>query len=438
MLPIEHKAVHLRRVNAYAEYCWSVDAYGAYQPASFIYLCFESFSDLCQEYGLYLFEPDKQPLQNFGLITRIENAEDVQEIQKALSASKNVLALLPNEIIGIYYSGDQSRIEKAVLAARELGIENAENKIDGRVTYSGRTVAWEEVQVKGKGRLLITDDSSISDGYFMPNYGKSDENTRVLGQLAREFSIFKHELLRVEFRNKVAIWPCHEPISFVIEITNHGPKIENATVSLELSEGFEPISPVERDISNLPTLSKTSFAFQVVPRIDGKHVQPIKVFVSANGNAFTSTMPEWSLEITPSFGSATRSHTKQDDNTLSRLLTIFKSTDLFDEVKTLPDLIKVDVKACLNRMRSVSEKLVYLVLDKKGVSLAQKNFATAIQTAQTNKILSSRSIGYLHTVRVIGNLASHPSGEPLTETDVRIVSYSLACIMEELIDKSLI
>jgi len=33
MLTIEHRAFHL-----YREYCWSIDAYGGYQPASFIYL----------------------------------------------------------------------------------------------------------------------------------------------------------------------------------------------------------------------------------------------------------------------------------------------------------------------------------------------------------------------------------------------------------------
>jgi hypothetical protein len=111
---------------------------------------------------------------------------------------------------------------------------------------------------------------------------------------------------------------------------------------------------------------------------------------------------------------------------------------LFNEVKTLPELVKVDTKACLNRMRTVAEKLAYLVLDKKGIKLSQRAFANAIRAAQTRKILSARSIGYLHTVRVIGNLASHPSGEPLTDADVRIASYSLACIMEEITGKHLI
>jgi hypothetical protein len=89
-------------------------------------------------------------------------------------------------------------------------------------------------------------------------------------------------------------------------------------------------------------------------------------------------------------------------------------------------------------MRVVAEKLTYLVLDKHGIKLSHHNFANAIRMAQTNKILSVRSIGYLHTVRVIGNLASHPSDSPLTDTDVRIVSYALSCVMEEIVDMKII
>ena len=54
MLMIEHRAIHPYREDAYREYCWRVDAYGAYQPASFIYLCFEAFKDACIRYRLRL------------------------------------------------------------------------------------------------------------------------------------------------------------------------------------------------------------------------------------------------------------------------------------------------------------------------------------------------------------------------------------------------
>jgi len=438
MLPVEHKATHLYRKDAYQEYCWSVDAYGAYQPASFIYLCFESFGDLCSQYGMQLVNA-YEPLQTaYGLIIRLEDLKDAEQVKSALAQGKNAIALFPSEMIGLYYGGDKARIAKAVEVANLVGVEQAEQKISGTLSNRER-VGWEEITTNAKGRLFVTRDVWLSDGYFMDGYGKSDENSQTLANLVREFATFKYGLIRVSFKNQVSIWPAHEPISFVIELVNHGPHIDTALVNLELSDGFEPISPLERELSNLRTLSRTSFAFQVVPRVDGQFNQPFTATITAGNRekVFAHTV-DWSLEIAPSYGGALRSHTKQDDVTLSRLLTVFRDTDLFSEVKTLPELVKVDTKACLNRMRTVAEKLVYLVLDKKGIRLSQRTLANAIQMAQTSKILSARSIGYLHTVRVIGNLASHPSSEPLTDTDVRIVSYSLACIMEEIMDKHLI
>ena len=55
MLPIEHKAYHLYREDAYHEHCMSVDVYSAYQPASFIYCSFESFKDACAELSKRVF-----------------------------------------------------------------------------------------------------------------------------------------------------------------------------------------------------------------------------------------------------------------------------------------------------------------------------------------------------------------------------------------------
>jgi hypothetical protein len=46
MLLVEHKAPHLYLEDAYKEYSWSVDQ-GAYQPASFIFLSFDGFRNLC-------------------------------------------------------------------------------------------------------------------------------------------------------------------------------------------------------------------------------------------------------------------------------------------------------------------------------------------------------------------------------------------------------
>jgi hypothetical protein len=457
MLLIEHKAPHLYREDAYREYCWSVDAYGMWQSASFIYLCFEAFSDICLIYGLRMVyskqgitysgkyfpwkcEKDQHTdLKNFcGLILRIEDMESANEIKTALSNGRNVIALLPNEMIGCWYSGDKNRIERAVGAARELKVNNAEEKITS-ILANGDSVWFEEINTDTKGRLFITRDAFISDGYFMDGYGKSKENLLKIKSLINDFSSFKYPLLRAEIRNIPSIWLTHEPLSLIVDVINHGPAIDYSEISIDFPETFEPVSSIERVMSNLGTLKKISFAFQVIPRADGNYKNYIDMkFKFANGDFIPIYFQPVDIEITPSYGNTLIKQNKHDDPTLSRLLSISKQANLSDEVEILPKLMKVDARACLNKIRTLAEKLCSMLLNKRKVKLLDSKFSSVIQAIQQNKILSSKSVGYLHTIRVIGNLASHPSDEKFSETDVRLVSYAFSCVIEEMLRRKLI
>jgi hypothetical protein len=461
MLLIEHKAPHLYREDAYRDYCWSVDAWGFYQPASFIYLCFEAFSDMCLKYGLRLvyskhginkgysgeffpwkYEKDQtqvQVLKNYcGLIIRIEDMGTANEIKTALSNGRNVIALLPNELIGCWYSGNKTRIEKAIEGAKELKINKSEEKI--RPTLANGDPVWfEEINTDTKGRLFVTRDAFLSDGYFMEGYGKSDENLSKIKSLINEFSSFKYPLLRAEIRNNPSIWLTHEPLSLIFDVINHGPTIDYAEISIAFPENFEPVGSIERVINNLGTLKKISFAFQVIPRTDGiyKNFVDIKIKL-ANGDFIPLYFQPIDIDITPSYGNALRKQNKQDDQSLSRLISISKQANLSEEVKVLPELMKLDARACLNKIRSLAEKLCVLLLNKRKIRLFDSTFVSVIQALQQNKILSSKSVGYLHTIRVIGNLASHPTDENFSDIDVRLVSYAFSCVVEEIVEQKLI
>jgi hypothetical protein len=50
--------------------------------------------------------------------------------------------------------------------------------------------------------------------------------------------------------------------------------------------------------------------------------------------------------------------------------------------------------------------------------------------------MSQKAVGYLHILRVLGNLASHPSGEQLGDVDVRVASFALACVIDEFVRKA--
>jgi hypothetical protein len=448
MLLVEHKAPHLYQDDAYKEYCWSVDQ-GAYQPASFIFLAFEGFRNLCQHYDLQLIDGSNctqaqietaklfPPHHFLGLITRIENLQDVSEVQKALTEGKNVIALLPRALLDTWYMRDETRQTEATHAITMLGIDQAEKKLAYSFGYKS-AVWWEEIATEAKGRLFTTTDGCLSDCYFKDGYGKSEENLEQIRRLLREFVTFKHPVIDVDIQPDIPSWPCHELLNMMVRLTNHGPEIHGVETILEIPSSFEPIGPLERLITYLDTLDKTNFTLPLIPRTDGNFQNIITVkLTSAEYDAVSLALSPTNVKITPSSGTGQLYRAKQDDLGLTTLQSIFKSLPDFPEIKSLPLLARTDQASCLNKMRIIAEKLTVKVLQKRALVLP-KDFDASIRALQQYKVVSSRTVGYLHTIRVVGNSASHPSPIDLSDTDVKIASYALASVAQEVMSSKLI
>ncbi len=448
MLLVEHKAPHLYLEDAYKEYSWSVDQ-GAYQPASFIFLSFDGFRNLCRDYNLQLISKSNctqaqietaklsSPHRFLGLITRIENTKDALAVQQALAEGRNVLALLPRALLDTWYMRDEARQTEAIQAISMLGIDQAEQKLAHDFGY-GREAWWEEVTTETPGRLFATTDGCLCDCYFKDGYGKAEEHTEQIKGLLRAFSIFKHPVIGVDIQPDIPSWPCHELLNIMIELTNHGPKIHGLETTLEIPSSFEPIGPLERFIPYLDTFGKTNFTLPLIPRTDG-HFQNIIIakLTSAEYDALSVTLSSTSVTITPSSGVGQLYQAKQDDLGLTALQSIFKSLPDFPEIKSLPSLARTDRASCLNKMRIIAEKLTAKVLQKRGLALP-RDFDASIRLLQQHRVTSSRTVGYLHTIRVVGNSGSHPSPIVLSDADVKIASYALASVAEEMISRKLI
>jgi len=449
MLIVEHRAFHLYREDAYREYCWSVDAYGAYQPASFIYLCFEAFRDACTEYGLQLvyrsadtmqqhfpwrFERDSvsEKAPHRGLILRIEGDEDVAAATEALHEGRNVIALIPSELLGIFYPKDDARMEKAKANIAKIGANPRDWEFRS-LANPWIPVSWVEIETDMPG------DAFLSDGYFMKGYGYSDDNLAQIKALIQAFACFKSNLLRMSYRNTVNSWPTGEPLTVLVDVWNHGPDLTQALITLNIGREFEPLGPLDRKIPPLRSLERASFALQVVPRVDGDMSLMIGATASLpEGRSCQVVFAPLRLSIVPAVGSSQRSSAPEDDPTLKRLVAVFRDAQMLSEVESLPELVRVDTRACLNRIRILTERIVLQVLNKCSITCRDKNLAAGIATLRDEHMVSDRAVSYLHTIRVIGNIASHAASEPLSEADVRIVSYALACVVEEFRDRRLL
>lgn len=467
MLPIEHKAYHLYREDAYREYCMAVDNYSAYLPASFIYLSFEAFKDACAEKGLSLVSLPTQTRVRFppeheldfpwrqqretisestelkGLILRINSVENATIAKDALRLGRNVIVLIPSAS-SVYTSGwpnDSVFKESSQKLKSALSILNipSEKWQIARNAYwnSGESITWDEIETDTLGRLFVTHDAFLSDGFFLERYGFSDENQRKIESLIKEFACFKANFIRLSYRNVVESWPTGEPLTIVVDVSNHGPSFDEAILRIEIGAEFEALSPLERKIGSLQSLNRRSFAIQLVPREDGNF--PIVVGASAslnNANYCEVHSKQLNLNVRPALGSSQRSSVPQDDETLSRLIQVFRDANMDIEVEDLPELAQISVSACLNRIRTITEQIVFRYIRKHRIDDRDLTLDTAIRVLKDQTSFSNRTIGYLHTIRVIGNLGSHATNDPLDDVDVRILSYALASVVEDFIGQN--
>jgi hypothetical protein len=237
MIKYQQIGPHLFREDAYREYCWSVDAYGAYQPASFIYLCFESFRDLMSERGILMMRSPENPQSNdipwryqtdaisngpfLGVMARVDSDTNVDIIKNYLQQGHNVLALLPNEISELYgYMRNEDEKTKYLGYLNALGMQAFAPKLSPKLCNRD-DVWWEEVPSE-MGRLFVTEDSFVSDAYFMRGYGQSEKNTSALMQLADAVATRQNAHIHFSWENPVPSWVCHEPYTLHLKASPDG------------------------------------------------------------------------------------------------------------------------------------------------------------------------------------------------------------------------
>lgn len=451
MIAYQQIGPHLFREDAYREYCWSVDAYGQYQPASFIYLCFESFRELLSQRGILLMRVPEHAQQEtipwryqkngissgpfLGLVTRIDSDTDVAVIKKYLHEGHNVLALLPNEINALY-GNMRGETEHAKYRGflNALGLDRFASRLSAKLCNRD-TVWWEEIP-STTGRLFVTEDSFISDAYFMKGYGQTDQNTASIMRLADAFATRRFPHIHLSWENPVSSWVCHEPYTLHLKAKNLGAETEGLTIEIEIPTDAVAMSTLTFATPNLPPLGSVSLAVQLEFRNAGnfKPIMNVNLLGRENGTVNMS-LDCHTLEVAPSVRGLALQNAPQDTKDFSRFLAIAKSAGSIIDLANIQQLAHVDVEAALNKMRKAGERLAVHILRKHNPKIVVGTFSDCVREIQSQRLLSSRAIGYFHTLRVLGNLASHPHDSHLTDTDVRVGAYALAAVIEEVVDR---
>lgn len=160
--------------------------------------------------------------------------------------------------------------------------------------------------------------------------------------------------------------------------------------------------------------------------------------IESNNTRVDTIFENESFTVLGSTGDMTFRKSNYNNKSLSDLIETSKKYIELKELNNIEQLSQVDTAACLNKMRTTAEKLSIFILNHLKINNYKLTFNDRISLIQKSQVLSSRTIGYFHTVRVIGNLASHPNDFEMSEKDVKIMSYALSSIIDELISKNIL
>lgn len=450
----------LFREDAYRSYCWNVDVYSADQPASFIYLCFESFRDLMKDYGVNLtclsqLEKEYDVGWDFkwksqrkgcakddfdGAVIYLNCKDVVSLTQEYLSQGKNVLLLIPNREIDIYYfSYKKDKFQEVLPKIDELGISDCRSMFDIESSTEKKIPKqlWREVDVS-RGRLFVADDGFLSDGSFMKNYGKSEERTSALKHFAREFSILKQRIVSIEVLPVLERWVTGVQTALNLKIKNHGFALKNLDIEVTLHRSVTMLSSCFFQVDEMESGAEITLPIQLSFNVIGSIDPVLNVNVSAEAEPVRVRLISRQVSVLESGNSSMVRYSPKDSSDFTFLKTLSQKSPLMESLKNIGELAPIDPAVCLNKIRTVTEGVYKRLYQKLKNTQTFPSLSDMIREVSDERVLSQKAISYSHTIRLVGNAASHSSGVPLDLDDVRAVSYAFVSLMEELLEKKLI
>lgn len=322
---------------------------------------------------------------------------------------------------------------------------------------------------KGQGNIFFVDARHISDAQIEPGpFGgwSLEKQIKGLTHIDEELQrVGTFSIPCVDCQVHIPeIWPRGE--SLIAEFTflnRSSEEIKQVNASLQLTPGIEPLSLIDFEISSLQPHQMTRRSLAVagdegfsahffeepqkevyktpvvlVPQDTGIIHDPFEIHLTYENISREIPLPPIKLEILESLPKLVRSIQPPKTDLVASFHRFEKYFAHVTSASTLLELMNIDPASVVQKIRQIGEYIVRLIAKRKLLHYDPKmDFATLNQALYKQKIISDKAKGYIETIRYIGNLASHPSGNKFDKEDTLIVSQALILFMQEAIDKSL-
>lgn len=307
------------------------------------------------------------------------------------------------------------------------------------------------VKEYGQGRIIYihnddVNDSNIEGGPFGlgPDADKKIAQAKKrMDEVIELISTFAVPCVDCVVRSVPTSWPQDETLIVEIELRNKSlVDVDSITVDVSLPPEFEPLSNKSFWLEKLVAGANRSVSTLAVPRVKGTFVNPVRVFITYDGLTHQVYFPESQISILDNLQNLLRA-SKPAQVDLARTLPKYEQyLQPVVSSSTLLRLLEVDPDAVVAKARRVGEHIAKVIARKYISNFSDSwNFATVTRKLYEKKIINAKAKGYIDTVRVLGNIASHADetgGISFSHEDALITCHALLLFLEECIGSRLL
>jgi len=287
------------------------------------------------------------------------------------------------------------------------------------------------VPYENGGKLIIVDGNTITD------YGaRRDDYHEILEKIIKEFLKFNIPVVSVTSVYDNMVVPLDTSIYVEWELTYWGNDGGDVEISIEVDKSIIPESPTTYKFSNLSYGEKMKVGFWFSPQSVGKFDSAVVL----KANCAFPEEHKISLTVFPNYKNTIKSQSIAKSVLMEEFKKIYGKINIADFDKFIK-LIEVDPRSAITKARYVAEKIAKKICINAGFSVENLTFEKMCKLIARENLLSKKGVGYLNTVRILGNLAAHAEEDveiEFKEEDSLIVGQAIIEILTEVLNKNLI
>ncbi len=187
-----------------------------------------------------------------------------------------------------------------------------------------------------------------------------------------------------------------------------------------------------------PAVKPHSQQVHINPKVV-KQVPPIKFMISLpgdkQGGVKQTPLPNPSPSGLPQLPPPEKTEVSKEVG-VQRLLEAGKKAKI-SQVEVILDLARIDPECALFKIRKITERLCRVITNTSDADLNE-----LVRNISYKKILSSKTVSYLHQIRTLGNAAVHAGSDQFEETfdrdDVNNAAGALASVLDDLVKRKIL